>query len=216
MSGLVSDEVAEDYKSSLEDLTGNDRFQISNLTVIAKENTEHAMAISRVLENHIRSVGAHFVSSSSSLFDLAVRCPRRLESLTASVDTSPAETTCLVCSRLHRQECRDPLYAVSGAKHVSDLYECVHLGRYSDSSQVGRDAEDVEGACPGFAGHAPGLPSRNHSEYRERPHQGPYSRLAAGTGPRQSRYSQSRPWHGHATGHVSTSQQPSRHQRPGL
>lgn len=57
MSGLVSDEVAEDYKSSLEDLTGNDRFQISNLTVIAKENTEHAMAISRVLENHIRSVG---------------------------------------------------------------------------------------------------------------------------------------------------------------
>lgn len=58
-SGLVSDEVAEDYKNSLEDLTTNDRFQISNLTVIAKENTEHAMAISRVLENHIRTVGAH-------------------------------------------------------------------------------------------------------------------------------------------------------------
>lgn len=63
MSGLVSDEVAEDYKSSLEDLTGNDRFQISNLTVIAKENTEHAMAISRVLENHIRSVGVLLFSS---------------------------------------------------------------------------------------------------------------------------------------------------------
>lgn len=58
-SGLASDEVAEDYKNSLEDLTTNDRFQISNLTVIAKENTEHAMAISRVLENHIRTVGAH-------------------------------------------------------------------------------------------------------------------------------------------------------------
>jgi hypothetical protein len=57
-SGLPSDEVAEDYKNSLEDLTTNDRFQISNLTVIAKENTEHAMAISRVLENHIRTVGA--------------------------------------------------------------------------------------------------------------------------------------------------------------
>ncbi|EFE44121.1 hypothetical protein TRV_01081 [Trichophyton verrucosum HKI 0517] len=55
MSGLVSDEVAEDYKNSLEDLTSNDKFQISNLTVIAKENTEHAMAISRVLENHIRN-----------------------------------------------------------------------------------------------------------------------------------------------------------------
>ncbi|KAI5305992.1 hypothetical protein KEM56_002615 [Ascosphaera pollenicola] len=54
-SGLASDEVAEDYKNSLEDLKTNDRFQISNLTVIAKENTEHAMAISRVLENHIRT-----------------------------------------------------------------------------------------------------------------------------------------------------------------
>ncbi|KAL4743221.1 hypothetical protein BDV11DRAFT_179242 [Aspergillus similis] len=54
-AALASDEVAEDYKNSLEDLTTNDRFQISNLTVIAKENTEHAMAISRVLENHIRT-----------------------------------------------------------------------------------------------------------------------------------------------------------------
>lgn len=53
--GLPSDEVAEDYKNSLEDLTINSRYEISNLTVIAKENTEHAMAISRVLENHIKS-----------------------------------------------------------------------------------------------------------------------------------------------------------------
>lgn len=58
MSNPVADEVAEDYKYSLEDLTTNDRFQISNLTVIAKENTEHAEAISMVLENHIRTVGA--------------------------------------------------------------------------------------------------------------------------------------------------------------
>ncbi|KAI9716535.1 MAG: hypothetical protein M1812_005266 [Candelaria pacifica] len=52
-SGAPSDEVAEDYKNSLEDLQLNSRYEISNLTVIAKENTEHAMAISRVLENHI-------------------------------------------------------------------------------------------------------------------------------------------------------------------
>ena len=57
--GLPSDEVAEDYKNSLEDLTINSRYEISNLTVIAKENTEHAMAISRVLENHIKSVSTH-------------------------------------------------------------------------------------------------------------------------------------------------------------
>lgn len=55
-SGLPSDEVAEDYKNSLEDLSINSRYEISNLTVIAKENTEHAMAISRVIENHIRTV----------------------------------------------------------------------------------------------------------------------------------------------------------------
>lgn len=57
--GLPSDEVAEDYKNSLEDLTINSRYEISNLTVIAKENTEHAMAISRVLENHIKSVSTY-------------------------------------------------------------------------------------------------------------------------------------------------------------
>ena len=54
--GLPSDEVAEDYKSSLEDLVDNSRITINNLTVIAKENIEHASAISRVLENHIKSV----------------------------------------------------------------------------------------------------------------------------------------------------------------
>jgi len=56
MSGLPSDEVAEDYKGSLEDLMSNDRYQISNLTLIAKENIEHAEAISRVLQNHINRV----------------------------------------------------------------------------------------------------------------------------------------------------------------
>ena len=54
--GLPSDEVAEDYKSSLEDLVDNSRLVINNLTVIAKENIEHASAISRALEDHIRKV----------------------------------------------------------------------------------------------------------------------------------------------------------------
>lgn len=56
MSGLPSDEVTEDYRGSLEDLVTNDRYQISNLTLIAKENVEHAEAISRVLQNHINRV----------------------------------------------------------------------------------------------------------------------------------------------------------------
>ncbi len=56
-TGLPSDEVADDYKNSLEDLVSNDRYQIGNLTVIAKENIEHGEAIARVLENHIQRVG---------------------------------------------------------------------------------------------------------------------------------------------------------------
>uniref|UniRef100_A0A0B7JZA8 CID domain-containing protein n=1 Tax=Bionectria ochroleuca TaxID=29856 RepID=A0A0B7JZA8_BIOOC len=46
-------EVAEDYRLALEDLSANTRFEISNLTVIARENTDHALVISEVLEKHI-------------------------------------------------------------------------------------------------------------------------------------------------------------------
>ncbi|KAK7416376.1 mRNA 3' end processing factor [Neonectria magnoliae] len=48
-----SAEVAEDYRQALEDLSSNMRFEISNLTVIARENTEHALAIAEVLQQHI-------------------------------------------------------------------------------------------------------------------------------------------------------------------
>ncbi|KAG9256659.1 uncharacterized protein F5Z01DRAFT_634234 [Emericellopsis atlantica] len=48
-----AEEVAEDYRLALEDLSTNARFEISNLTVIARENTEHALAIAQTLEQHI-------------------------------------------------------------------------------------------------------------------------------------------------------------------
>ena len=51
------DEVAEDYRHALEDLSSNGRFEISNLTLIARENTEHALAIAEVLQQHILKVG---------------------------------------------------------------------------------------------------------------------------------------------------------------
>jgi pre-mRNA cleavage complex 2 protein Pcf11 len=57
--GIPSDEVAEDYRRALEDLGVNSRYEISNLTVIAKENTEHALAISEALKNHIKQVGQY-------------------------------------------------------------------------------------------------------------------------------------------------------------
>ena len=55
--GNPSEEVAEDFKMALGDLNMNSRYEISNLTVIAKENTEHALAISNALKNHIKQVG---------------------------------------------------------------------------------------------------------------------------------------------------------------
>jgi len=54
--GNPSDEVAEDFKHALLDLNLNSRYEISNLTVIARENTEAALAISEVLKAHIKQV----------------------------------------------------------------------------------------------------------------------------------------------------------------
>lgn len=51
-----ANEVAEDYRHALEDLSSNTRFEISNLTVIARENTEHALTIAEVLQQHILKV----------------------------------------------------------------------------------------------------------------------------------------------------------------
>lgn len=56
LSGASSAEVAEDFGDSLKDLSGNIRYEINNLTIIAKENTEHAQAISKALETHINTV----------------------------------------------------------------------------------------------------------------------------------------------------------------
>ena len=56
LSGASSDDVGEDFGESLKDLQVNNRLEISNLTIIAKENTEHAQAISKALENHIKTV----------------------------------------------------------------------------------------------------------------------------------------------------------------
>ncbi|PNS13893.1 hypothetical protein CAC42_1384 [Sphaceloma murrayae] len=55
MSSLPSDEVAADFKDCLNDLQLNNRYEISNLTIIAKENIEHAQALSKALEQHIRT-----------------------------------------------------------------------------------------------------------------------------------------------------------------
>jgi pre-mRNA cleavage complex 2 protein Pcf11 len=52
-----SDDFAEDFQSALDDLRMNDRNDIQNLTMIAREATEHALAISQILQDHIKRVG---------------------------------------------------------------------------------------------------------------------------------------------------------------
>lgn len=60
MNSEISEGVAEDFRQALLDLTLNSRYEISNLTVIARENTEHAYAISEALKTHIKQVGKRF------------------------------------------------------------------------------------------------------------------------------------------------------------
>jgi hypothetical protein len=60
---LPAAEVAADFRDALQDLRMNSRPEISNLTLIAKENTEYAQAISTELEQHIKSVSYTFVCS---------------------------------------------------------------------------------------------------------------------------------------------------------
>ncbi len=58
MSNLSESEaVAKDFREALEDLQGFARVEINNLTLIARENTEHALAISGALQEHIKRVG---------------------------------------------------------------------------------------------------------------------------------------------------------------
>ncbi|KAL9949137.1 hypothetical protein D7B24_001720 [Verticillium nonalfalfae] len=52
-------DVAEDYKQALEDLNSTNRADISTLTTIARENTEHAQIITDILQRHIMKAPAH-------------------------------------------------------------------------------------------------------------------------------------------------------------
>jgi hypothetical protein len=60
---LPAAEVAADFRDALQDLRMNSRPEISNLTLIAKENTEYAQAISTELEQHIKSVSCRVACS---------------------------------------------------------------------------------------------------------------------------------------------------------
>lgn len=55
-------DVSEDFADALRDLTENNRYAISNLTMIAKEHNEHAQVISKTLDTHIKTVRFRSIS----------------------------------------------------------------------------------------------------------------------------------------------------------
>ncbi|KAI0203027.1 hypothetical protein F4808DRAFT_50204 [Astrocystis sublimbata] len=54
-----SEAVAKDFREALEDIQTITRPEISNLTIIARENIEHALAISGALVEHIKRAAPH-------------------------------------------------------------------------------------------------------------------------------------------------------------
>ncbi|KAI0019386.1 hypothetical protein F4780DRAFT_771228 [Xylariomycetidae sp. FL0641] len=68
-----SDAVAKDFREALEDLQSNARYEIQNLTLIARENTEHALQISGALVEHIIRVAPHKKLPSLYVLDSIVK-----------------------------------------------------------------------------------------------------------------------------------------------
>lgn len=139
-ASLPSDEVAGDYKEALEDLITNDRHQIANLTMIAKENIEHAQAIARTLILHIKKVCfevpvmSRFVLiharllqlENYQLFTSSIRLLRtsalRIQCTSAMACTKP------LCSLIHKLT----------RMFVESLRKCSRLGgsQYQDRCQI--------------------------------------------------------------------------------
>lgn len=59
----MEDEVIDDYRSSLVDLTCNSKPLINMLTMLAEENEQYATHIVQVIETHINQVFHYFLIS---------------------------------------------------------------------------------------------------------------------------------------------------------
>lgn len=142
--GAISDEVAEDYRKALEDLTMNSRYEISNLTVIAKENTEHALAISEALKSHIKRVGFiffifPFLITCISLWHLSlpINFPLLFRQLTFLLDYTPKEAPCFLCTRFCCEERWYALHPVLRAAAVLDFYGGLRSGGHEREKKDG-------------------------------------------------------------------------------
>jgi pre-mRNA cleavage complex 2 protein Pcf11 len=137
--GQSPDDVADDFTAALQDLSINSRYEISNLTIIAKENTEHAFAIAEALKNHIKQVGQ---ASLCALLECLVylsfpfQCCASLwsecfDSITYTSSDLPTEkATCFLCSRFRRQECRHSIHSLLWPAALLDLHGGICFSRY--------------------------------------------------------------------------------------
>lgn len=130
-------EVAEDYRHALEDLSSNMRHEISNLTVIARENTEHALTIAEVLQTHILKVGVVGLISHYSSYVHLLTSPGRPKQ----------ETAIFVCAGFDCQKCRHTVYPLLWTHSLQDLYGVLCSRGPADSTKDGGDAQDMERSC---------------------------------------------------------------------
>lgn len=114
-----ANEVAEDYRLALEDLSTNMRFEISNLTVIARENTEHALTIADVLQTHILKVRLDNNLHINQIQLQASVLWRNLESkLIYSLGCSIKEASRTLCPRLDCQKRWHTVYSLFRPKPI--------------------------------------------------------------------------------------------------
>ena len=141
-----SDEVADDYRRALEDLTGNLKYEINNLTLIARESTEHAHSIADVIADHILKVGS---PSTTHTFPgwrhrltkvpwLSSRLLRRRNCL-PSTSLIPLQKTSALLTR-----------SFLARASTKCSWNRIHHGRPTYKTQDGGDAEDVEGTSAGL------------------------------------------------------------------
>ena len=126
----ISDEVALDFQESLQDLQNNNRYEISNLTIIAKENTEHAQAIAMVLEKHIKTVRLR-KNEIDYHFDLFERAYNLygISATNPTADCPWTQAACTLCTRLNREERWHPIHSLSWKESFLYIHGLVHSCR---------------------------------------------------------------------------------------
>lgn len=151
-------EVIEDYQSALDGLTMNSRFEITNLTQIARDLTNYAFPIAETLEQHIKKVGGPYPDSCAAVpvpqlasLPFETRHPgSRPSHATRVADTvtgaSTKKTPSHVRLGLDCQEHRHPLHPVLRQKPVLDIHGLVCLGQRQHPQENGGDVENLEGA----------------------------------------------------------------------